>query len=260
MNSQILIKIKNFVKNRLIELCGTLLALISIFLLISIATYSPSDPNFIYTPENLEIKNFGGFYGSVIADFLLQSIGLVSFFVVLNLFYWGLKLINNKKISNFIQKIFFTLIYIISSTTFINVFYNDSFWLIDSGNGGFVGQIIKENIYVFSSFIENQYVGFVLLFVSILFFILSLGLKIREIYIILLSPYLLFKKIFIFLKSKNKTDKNLDSLGSNIDSDSIAKNISKEHQPILPFSTKKTVKSQENDFILPPISFLEKKS
>ena len=72
MNSQILIKLNSFFKNRLIELSGILLTLTSIFLFTILVSYSPSDPNFIYTPDNVEIKNFGGFYGSVISDFLLQ--------------------------------------------------------------------------------------------------------------------------------------------------------------------------------------------
>ena len=84
MNSQILTKINSIVRNRLIELLGASLILVSIFLLASIVSYSPSDPNFIYNPENTEIKNIGGFYGSVISDFLLQTLGLISFFVVFN--------------------------------------------------------------------------------------------------------------------------------------------------------------------------------
>ena len=84
MESQILSKINNFIRKRLIELSGFLLVFVSIFLLISIFTYSPSDPNFIYSPENTEIKNIGGFYGSVVSDFLLQSIGLVSILFSLN--------------------------------------------------------------------------------------------------------------------------------------------------------------------------------
>ena len=101
MNSQILIKINSFVKSRLIEFLGILLVVIGIFLLISILSYSPNDPNFIYTPENTNIKNIGGFYGSVISDFLLQSIGLISLLVILNLFNWGFTLISSKKIKNF---------------------------------------------------------------------------------------------------------------------------------------------------------------
>jgi len=119
MNSQILIKINNFIKNRLIEFLGILLVFVSIFLLASIVSYSPSDPNFIYTPENTEIKNVGGFYGSVISDFLLQSLGLISIFLVFNFFYWGIKLTTRKTISNFITKIFFVFSY-----TFAENIYN----------------------------------------------------------------------------------------------------------------------------------------
>ena len=108
MDSQISTKINNFIKNRLVEFLGVTLVFISIFLLTSIVSYSPSDPNFIYTSENTEIKNIGGFYGSVISDFLLQSLGLISIFLIINLFYWGIKLTTEKIINNYIAKIFFT--------------------------------------------------------------------------------------------------------------------------------------------------------
>ena len=111
MSSQILIKINSIIKNRLIELLGISLILVGIFLLLSIVSYSPSDPNFIYTPENTEIKNIGGFYGSVISDFLLQSLGLISIFLAFNFFYWGLKLTTQKTINNLITKIFFVFVY-----------------------------------------------------------------------------------------------------------------------------------------------------
>ena len=155
MNSQILVKINSFIKNRLFELSGILLIIISVFLLVSIVTYSGGQGNFIYKAENSEIDyaNFGGFYGSALADFLLQSIGLIVFLVVLNLFVWGVKLITEKGISNFISKIFFTIVYIIFGTTFINIFNNNSFWLIDNGNSGFIGRIVKENLYAFTTLI-----------------------------------------------------------------------------------------------------------
>ena len=78
MKSQILTKINNFTKKRLIELCGILLLLFSLFLFASIITYSPDDPNFIYSSENTQIKNLGGFYGSVISDFFSLSPPLIS--------------------------------------------------------------------------------------------------------------------------------------------------------------------------------------
>ena len=99
MKSEVLIKINNFVKDRIIELSGILLILAGAFLSASILSYSPSDPNFIYNPDNVDIKNIGGFYGSVVADLLLQSVGLVSIFLIINLFNWGLKLITQKNVS-----------------------------------------------------------------------------------------------------------------------------------------------------------------
>ena len=44
-----------FIVKRLIEIIGITISIIGILLLISLISYSPSDPNFIF-PENTEIK------------------------------------------------------------------------------------------------------------------------------------------------------------------------------------------------------------
>ncbi len=259
MNSQILTKINNFTKNRLIEFLGVVLISISIFLLVSIVSYSPSDPNFIYSPENIEIKNIAGFYGSVTSDFLLQSLGLVSILLIINFFYWGLKIITKKVIHNFILRTFFTLVYIIIGTTVLNILYNDSFWLIDNGNGGFVGRTIKENIYYFSPLIENQYTIYALILLTVVFFILSLNIKINEIIKILFFPLILIKKITNFFK-KNKGEYNANENTSNIhvENENFEENDNKIKQPILPFAKNKESKNTNNIFKLPTINFLEK--
>jgi len=257
MKSKILIKMNNFLKNRLIELSGILLIFISIFLLISIISYSPSDPNFIYATEGVDIKNIGGFYGSVISDFLLQSLGLISILTVLNFFYWGLKLTTQKKIDNFTTKIFFVLLYLVFGTATLNIFHNNSYWLIDNGNGGFVGQIIKNNIYYFNSLIENQYVIYFLILLSFIFFILSLNIKLDELRKIFTFPFLVILRILKFIKKNNKN--NLNENFSIIDQEvkDHETNTNYEKQPILPFAGKKEVKSSTNNFKLPPIYFLK---
>jgi S-DNA-T family DNA segregation ATPase FtsK/SpoIIIE len=271
MSSQILIKINSIIKNRLIELLGVSLILVSIFLLLSIVSYSPSDPNFIYSPEITEIKNIGGFYGSAISDFILQSIGLISFLFCINLFVWGYKIVIEKKIQNFpatsvwqikgLDRIFYMLCYIVFGTVVLNIYYSDSFWLIDNGNGGYVGRVIRENIYYFSPLIENQYViyGFILL--TIIFFILSLSIKLNEIIKILFFPFTIIKKIAnLFNRGKKKVDVNANILNVHLEQQNHETNTSKEKQPILPFSNKKEAKSNDNIFKLPIINFLEKNS
>ena len=259
MNSQILTKISNFIKNRLIEILGIMLIFVSIFLLASIISYSPADPNFIYTSDNTEIKNITGFYGSVISDFLLQSFGLIAILFVFNFFYWGIKLITQKTIGNLISKVFFIFSYIVFGTIVLNIHYNDSFRLIDNGNGGFVGRIIKENIYYFSPLIENQYVIYIFILLTITFFILSLSIKLNEIIKIFLFPFMVIKKIAnLFKKKKKYIDVNKEISNVNLERQNYEENTSKEKQPILPFSKKRVVKSDDNIFKLPMINFLEK--
>ena len=43
--------------NRFIEIFGVCIAVIGILLLISLSSFAPDDPNFIF-PENTQIKNF----------------------------------------------------------------------------------------------------------------------------------------------------------------------------------------------------------
>ena len=258
MYSQILIKINSFVKKRFIEFSGILLVITSIFLLISILSYDQGDPSLTYTPETNLIKNLGGFYGSAIADFILQSIGLVSFFIIINLFNWGFTLIKEKKIDNFITKVFFTFSYIIFGTTYLNISYNYSYWINFHGNGGFVGRIIKEFFYSFTNIIDNQYINLSFLILAIVFFILSLNLKIKEIIKILSLPYFIIKKVIVLFKRKKKSNTNIDNTNLGIDIKDSSNNILKERQQILPFVTNKETKITGNKFKLPSINFLEK--
>ncbi len=260
MNSQILSRINNFTKRRLIEFFGIMLVFVGIFLLSSIISYSPSDPNFIYSPENAEINNIGGFYGSVISDLLLQSLGLVSILIIFNFFIWGFKILINKKISKFTLKLFFTLAYICLGTAILNILSNDSFWLIDNGNGGFVGRIIKENIYYFSPLIENEYTLYSLTFLGIIFFILSLDIKISEIKKILFFSFKIIKKIIYLFSKEKKIETTSDLINTQIEPTQLQDNISKVKQPILPFSSQNENKYKKNSisFKLPEVNFLEK--
>ncbi|MDC6465279.1 DNA translocase FtsK [Pelagibacteraceae bacterium] len=260
MNSQILTNINSFIRKRLIELLGALLIITSIFLFLSIISYSPSDPNFIYLSENTEIKNIGGFYGSVISDFLLQSLGLISILLVFNYFFWGLKLIKEKVINNFPTQVFFILTYSVCGTAALNIFYNNSFWLIDNGNGGFVGRIIKENIYYITPLVENIYTIYFLIFFTVIFFILSLGIKFTEFKKNLILPFKIIKKIIVFLNKDKKKFENSEEriYNDNLDLGLHKENI-KQKQPILPFvSDNSERRKSKKNFNLPSLNFLEK--
>ena len=84
-------KISGFIFRRLAEVIGITIIIISVLLLISLASYSPEDPNFILS-ENQKINNFLGLRGSYVADILFQSIGLISILLPFSLFFTGLSI------------------------------------------------------------------------------------------------------------------------------------------------------------------------
>ena len=94
--------ILQFVFYRVIEIIGVSVALIGFFLLISLVSHSPTDPNFIF-PENTVIKNFLGFYGSYTSDLFFQSIGLIAFLIPITFIFTGINIFRKKKILFFIE-------------------------------------------------------------------------------------------------------------------------------------------------------------
>ena len=106
--------VSSFIINRLIQLFGIVLTATSILLVIALLTYTASDPNFVYSNNN-QIQNVLGFYGSVVSDFFLQSIGLISFLLTTTLFITGVNILLKKELTIILQnflKIF--LIFVLS--------------------------------------------------------------------------------------------------------------------------------------------------
>ena len=196
-------KTVNFIADRLKELIGLTLSIISVLIAISLLSYSPEDPNFIYS-ENIEIKNVLGFQGSFASDLLFQSLGLISILLCLTIFFTGINVIRYKKILLIIENLFFSLIYLISGSFFFSIFYPDSFWLTFNGNGGFIGNLLQDTF--LSSIINiNKTISFYfLILITLLFFLISINFN--------LFRFLSFiKKIFgLIIINKKESSKNED--------------------------------------------------
>ena len=77
--------------NRLIEILGIFILLLGALLLISLVSYSPEDPNFIF-PDNTEIKNLLGFQGSYVSDIFFQSVGLNAYLIAFTFIITGINI------------------------------------------------------------------------------------------------------------------------------------------------------------------------
>ena len=206
MNTNFLNSLTNFIKKRTFELIGLILILTSLGLTLSFITYSPEDPSFIYGDSSIEIQNFLGIYGSSVADFLLQSFGLASFLLLANFLFWGVNLLINKEIKRLVLKLFFVVSYLTLGSVFIYLTFNNSFWLIDNGNSGFVGEICFNFINNLYPGVDNQYSLFLLFFLTLISFIFSADLNIKAIVFNLINFVIpVFKKKETSLASLDET-------------------------------------------------------
>ncbi len=193
----------NFSINRLIEIIGIAITIIGLLLLISLLSYSPEDPNFIF-PKNTNIKNILGFYGSFISDLFFQSFGLIALLIPFSFIFIGSNIFLNKKILLIIENLFYTILYSLFGSLFFSNFYANSFKLYINGNGGFIGKYL-ESTFLNSLINLNSQISYYLLMVIItILFLISIQFKITFFYKFTKK---LFKKI-ISKKKKNYTNEN----------------------------------------------------
>ena len=242
-------KTLDFTIKRVAEIIGIFLIVISILLFLALFSYSPEDPNFIFT-ENTSVKNLLGFKGSYVSDLFFQSIGLVSFFISFTIFFTGVNLIKNKKFLIIIENIFYLIVYSVLGSLFFNTFYPNSFWLSINGNGGFVGNFLQ-NTFLLNLINLNKDISYYILLIFIIFlFLVSINFSISFLKNI-------FKTLFLNIKKREKNEiKNFDNNQDVIETTS--ENSEKLIQEDLPFNKKFSKNQIKYKFKLPSIDFLKK--
>ena len=193
----------NFTLNRLAEILGIIITLGGILLFLSLATYSPTDPNFIF-PENTEIKNFLGFYGSFISDLFFQSFGLVAYLISFTLIMTGINILRTKDFFLIIENLFFIIVYTILSTLFLSYFYSDAFVLYINGNGGFVGNFLNQTFLSSLIGINESIVYYLIIVLTSIFFLISINFSPKTFY--KFTKKFLHK--FFINEKQNYTDKS----------------------------------------------------
>ena len=241
-------KIGSFCIKRLAELIGISLITISILLLISLLSYSPEDPNFIF-PENTVVKNLLGPKGSYVSDLLFQSFGLIAILIPITYFFTGINILISKTFLIIIENTFFAVLYTFIGCLFFTAFHEKSFWLIINGNNGFLGNLFEDN-FLLSVVTSNKKFSyyFLIILISLIFF-KSINFKIFFI-------FSLIKKILFIFSKKPKRESDYNQVNFEkptepmVNETRIQENFSFKKKPI---SDTKIVK-----FKLPIIDFLKK--
>jgi len=239
----------NFVINRVIEIAAIGSAIIGFLLLISLISFSPDDPNFIF-PDNTVIKNILGYQGSFMADLFFQSFGLIAFLIPFSFILTAINIFLNKKIFLVIESFFYIILYSLFGSLFFSYFYSNAFRLYINGNGGFIGKYL-ETTFLNSIISFNSNISYYFLIILTLFlFLISIQFKIN-------SFYNLLKKIskFLFIrKEKNYTNEN-EVISEFIPQDEI-KSLIQEDLPFIK-NENTTDNKKIKKFKLPSIDLLK---
>ena len=186
-------KSADFTIKRIIEIFGIILIIFSILLLLSFASYSPEDPNFIFNSEK-EIENMLGFRGSYTSDIFFQSFGIISYLIPVTLIFTGIYIFRSKKIFILLRNLFYTILYIILGSFFFSFFYKETFWLTINGNGGFVGSYLNNSFLHDFTKINQMLAYYFLVIIILLIFLISINFKLKFLPKLISSLLILFKK------------------------------------------------------------------
>ena len=171
----------NFGINRIIETVGIALVIVGLLLLVSLASYSPDDPNFIF-PDNTEIKNLLGFNGSYTADLFFQTFGLIALLIPFTLIFSGINIVLNKKIFLIFESIFYSVLYSSFGSLFFSFFYPTAFNLYINGNGGFIGKYLETTFLTSLININSQISYYLLILIISILFLISVHFKMDYFY------------------------------------------------------------------------------
>ena len=239
----------DFTVKRIAEIMGIFLIFVSILLFLALFSYSPEDPNFIFT-ENINTRNLLGFKGSYTSDLFFQSIGLISFLISFTIFFTGINLIKNKRFLIIIENIFYSIIYSIIGSLFLATFYSNSFTLLINGNGGFVGNFLLNTFLSNLVNLNKDISYYILIIIIISLFLLSINFS-----IVFLKSFLktLLVNVQKIKKEEIKTSDNYQN-----EFEITSEYAEKLVQEDLPFNKKVPENQSKYKFKLPPIDFLKK--
>ena len=193
----------NFTIKRIVEIFGITTFAGGILLMLSLISYSPEDPNFIF-PNDTKINNILGFNGSFISDLFFQSIGLISYLFSLTLIITGINIFKSKNFFLIIENIFFTIIYSLLGSFFLEYFYSNSFTLYINGNGGFIGSYLEQTFLTSLVQINETIFYYVLIILNISLFLVSINFHPLRFYEIIKKTL----GLFVSIGEKSYTNKN----------------------------------------------------
>jgi len=166
-----------FFARRVSELSGVGFVALSVVYLMTLASYTRSDPS-LNSATNAVALNLLGKPGAVVADLMLQTFGLAAIFPSLSVLAWGILLMRKRGIPQLWLRVVLVLTALMLLSTALDIIPPFTHWPLAAGLGGVTGQVLMNrliNMVVQDSAVQH-YIGALLALPGVTVFVLSLGL------------------------------------------------------------------------------------
>jgi DNA segregation ATPase FtsK/SpoIIIE, S-DNA-T family len=134
-----------FVRNRLLELAGFVLLGITLFVGLSLASWSVDDPSLNNAVDAIPL-NWFGLPGAIVADELMQLLGLGSVVLVIVPIAWGLQLFAHRTPDRVVRRLVAWCGAVVLASGLLSLFPLPSSWILGSNLGGIVGDAMASGV------------------------------------------------------------------------------------------------------------------
>ena len=214
---------KKFLQFIFLKTLGILLLFSSVFIMLSVFTYSKSDPSFRNANDG-EISNLFGIFGSYFADSLHVATGVTMLTLPLILFAWSSRFLFSSSSVYLFKRIILLPLFIAFFSVFLSTNAPPTHWSFEYGLGGIFGDTFLKKLLIYQPIEINQWlqsIAIVSLVFSIFLFFLVTGLKknevksltknrFRHLMILLVGSY---KALKFFIKVISRSNKEIFKKG-----------------------------------------------
>jgi DNA segregation ATPase FtsK/SpoIIIE, S-DNA-T family len=140
--------VREGLRRRLREIIGLALLALAALLAVALATWSVQDPSLSHATK-APVRNLLGMPGAVVADLLMQLLGIAAIALVLPIATWGWRLITHRPLHREAIRIGVWIVAVLLSAGFVACLPRSVAWPLPAGLGGVIGDsLLRFAIYV----------------------------------------------------------------------------------------------------------------
>src|SRR5262245_63066323 len=130
--------LRDALRRRMRELGGLALIALSILLALALATWSVQDPSLSHATTK-PVHNVLGQSGAIVADLLMQVLGVATLALILPIAVWGWRLATHRPLNRERRRLVFWILGVLLAAAFASALPRSAAWPLPAGLGGVTG-------------------------------------------------------------------------------------------------------------------------